>query len=276
MENGETFQPIADFDNRRPEYKTDQEKVLDSIKVKSISEVNTPNFQKVLNENKDFYGFKIFTPDDRFPEHKVYFRQNRNGIAIIQDILKTADNRLLITSNNIVDINSEKVFNVFDLTTMEENRSEYGTANIFYTTDLFKSSEFITGKMGGSIIWNENEIQRKVIDLKFGKGIGGLSSILSLFHEFGHRFQFKNSEDGQSKQPSAKELFKNNLFSKKDDVFLNKAKQLVQGEEKNAWDFSLSVMEKLKSSGLDLARGLDNKKIDAGIKLALSSYNLKN
>lgn len=270
MENGESYQPV---DNLRSEYKDIQKEVVDSIKVKPISEVNVPYFQEVLSENKDFYGLKIYTPDKRLPEHKVYFRQNKNNIAIVQDMLKLKNNGLLITSSNIVDMNSGMVFNVNDLITLERNSSEYGRTSILYTTNLLKSSEFVTGKTGGSITWNENELQRKAIDLKFGKGVGGVGSFLSLFHEFGHRFQFKNSEDGWNKQLSAKELQKKSLLSKKDDESLIKGKQLIEEEEKNAWDFSLSVMEKLKGLGLDLSRGLDHKQIENGIEFVLSTYD---
>jgi len=277
METGETsFKPIADFDNRRPEYKADQKKVIDSIKVKSVDEIDNILFKKVLEENKNFYGLKIFTPDEKNPENKLYFRQNRNNIAVVQDMITLNDGGLLVLDSRIVDMDSKKVFNVFDLVTIEEKSLEYGRTGILYSTDSSKISTFKNGEKGGFVNWNENELQIKAIDLLFGKGIGGLGNILLLFHEFGHRFQFKNLEESQKIPPSFKEIFKNNHFKKKDSEYLTKGKQLIEEKEINAWDFSLSIMDKLKSLGLDLSRGLDKKQIDKGVRMCLSTYKIKN
>ena len=55
---------------------------------------------------------------------------------------------------------------------------------------------------------------------------------------------------------------------------LTKGKQLIEEEEINAWDFSLSIMDRLKILGLDLSRGFKKKQIDKGIKMCLSSYKI--
>ena len=69
--------PLAEFDYRKPDYKDNQKKVLDSIKVKPISEIYNfnPGFQEIVEKNKDFYGEKTYILDKDHPENKIYFRR---------------------------------------------------------------------------------------------------------------------------------------------------------------------------------------------------------
>lgn len=105
MEIGESIIPIADFDVRKPDFKRDQERVLDSVGVLPVSNERFDEFRDVYSENKDFYGFKIIIPDESKSSRKISFRQNRKGVVVMQKLqtlgyLKLSKDILVVDSKS--------------------------------------------------------------------------------------------------------------------------------------------------------------------------------
>jgi hypothetical protein len=266
---GEGGIPIADFDIRKPDFKQDQERVLSTIKVSPIESPVFDEFRGIFNENKDFYGLKIFTPDESRPNEKVYFRQSRNGVMVFQK-LRGVDNEVFSSDIKIVDKESEKLFSVEPLRYVVGNVKDRTV--ISYKNNSLKHSGYFYDNAGGVVEWNESEFFIKMFDLRFGNGSGVFFSLLNLFHEFGHRYQFEDTPIF-----SEKGLKKNSFgFEKMNDVGkmdLVKRKQFVKETERNAWAFTLSLVMKLKHLGVDVTRGLTGEQVAKGIDFYLSTYD---
>lgn len=261
MENGPQ---LNELNYINPEYKTDQRRVLDAIEVKPLSEIPESNFQKIIEENRNFYGTKVFIPYPDYPENKIFYKRGRNNIALIQNLYFRGGTPLA-ANINIVDLESNMAFSVSNLTTINGDEKKMGVANIYYDNNLFGKSKFNPTESGGMVVWHDNETERKFLNLKLGSGVGDFRSFLELFHECGHRFQFKNTNE--LLRPEWR-IIVENIFKE------NGGKQYVSEIERNAWDFSLAVVEKLKNLGVDLTRGLDQKQMMSGVKAALLTYEL--
>ncbi len=277
MESGESVIPVADFDLRKPDFKKDQEKRLNTISVFSI---DNPLFDKdrdVYDKNKDFYGLKIFTPDKENPNEKIYFRQSSNGIIVLQRLEYYPESKRMFSGDiKIIDKESGNFFSVEPLRYLY--KSGKNRTSIVYENKLFRSSRFVTDETGGVVVWNENETQMKMIDLKFGRGLGAFFNLFALFHEFGHKYQFKMVETEKFiKSPLVESLKKESISLNKKtneiDQKLIYGKQLIKEEERNASAFALSLISKLKHLGLDITRGLTSDQINNGIDLFLLTYD---
>lgn len=235
------------------ENKNNQKDILSLIEAKPIQEVLQPVFQKIVDENMDFHGTKIFS-DEKLPYSKIFLRKDQNNTLLIRELHPFGDSdKKRINNCYIVDLDSKMAFNVSSLATIDGNIGDYGLTTIFYENKLLKYSTFSNHtRLGGNIVWNDNPIQNALVDLKFGKGMGSFMNCLALFHEFGHRYQ---QNKGQ--------------FEEKKD------KTILSESERNAWSFALNIVNKLKTDGLDLIRNLDNKKIKNVVDLGLLSYDRK-
>lgn len=252
----------------KPEFRKDQVDVLDFIKTEKLDRMYEPGFKDILERNKEFHGTKVITPDGNFPNNKVFFRQEKNNIALIQNLYFRGDNSPLAANTKIVDMESGMFFNLSDLLTINGRERDVGVPNVYFSSDLFKTSGFIPTENGGIIRWNDSSLQRKLVDLKFGRGVGGLSSFLQLFHEFGHRFQFTNTDENLR---SAAEIIKSAVKSGSIEES-NQSREYILETERNAWAFGLGVMRKLKDGGVNISRGLNREQILKGVHMALGSY----
>lgn len=264
----------------RNDYKIDQEKVLDQIKVFNISEIKNQKYKKIIEENEDFYGLKVYKEPD-LVDDKIIFRKGKNNVGILQT-MESRKGMSEIYNSIIVDFENKKCFSVDDLTTILGDENRLGVASIFNTNYFLTTSSYSPEKSrslvngdyineGGSVVWNENEAQRKLIDLRFGNGAGNVVSFLSLFHELGHRYQIGFDSEGKKFSTALKivrEVSKNENL----EQFVGD-KEKISESERNAWAFSLMVAKNLKGKGLDIMRGFDTKKVNKIVDLALLSYD---
>lgn len=268
----------------KPEYKSDQEKVLDGIKVFDIGDIENKNYKTIINDNKDFYGFKSYKTDEKFSNDRIIFEKGKNNTGMVLTLNNFNGNNV-VHDCVLLDFEKNKAFELNDLKTIKGSESDLGYASVFYKNNVLMSSFFKPEKaqnsflqpekkikMGGKVVWNDNEVQKKFIDLKFGKGVGNCMSFLSLFHEFGHRYQLNMSDSGE-KFNSEKEL-KNNFRKNENNEKMSDDKQKIKETERNAWAFSFAVTRKLKDGGLDLTRDLEVKKINSAVDLALRTYDI--
>lgn len=277
MEIGESAIPIADFDIRKPDFKKDQERVLDSVRVLPISDERFDEFRNIYTENKDFCGFKIITPDESKSSKKISFRQNREGIVVVQK-LQTLGPLKLSKDILVVDSKSGIFFEVDQLKSL--NKNDKDVTYISYSTEpgMIGVVGFINSEFGGRIIWSESEIELEMYDSEFGEGSGEVFSLLGLFHEFGHRYQFKPSETEEWFHLFADDLKKSSFSFKRKNVEgqekLIKEKQIIKEEERNAWAFALSLTMKLKHLGVDITRGLTSQQVNGWIDDELQGYDV--
>lgn len=274
METGESVIPVADFDIRKPDFKKDQERRLVSVFVSSIESPLFDGYRELYDKNKDFYGLKIFTPNKEHPDEKIYFRQSRNGVAVFQKLRET-EMGTFSGDIKVLDRESKKLFSVESLRYLVDNTKD--RTAIFYKNKMFGSSSFSVDETGGIVTWNESEAQMKLVDMKFGKGSGVFFSLLGLFHEFGHRFQFKPIAPDEEIRPSAKVLKKESRFLDEKSIIgsdrLMMGRQVIKEEERNAWAFALALTSKLKHLGMDITRGLTSEQISKGVDYCLQTYD---
>lgn len=256
----------------KPDFKTGQEGVLEKIKVSSINEAVGPIYQDILDKNKDFYGFKSYKISENHPDDRVIFIKNRNNTGMIQNIFHI-NNTDIIDRCVFMDFNTNKAFKLDDLITTKKGDNEAIKPTIIYKNNILQSSVFFTapGLENGMVIWNDNEIQKKAIDLRFGKGMGNLTSYISLFHELGHSHQLTVGSFGD-KFSSFSDL-KGKMKNGEEEKMVDKKRQLKE-MERNAWAFSFAVARKLRDQGLDLMRGFDTDKVKRIAEIALKSYDI--
>jgi len=260
----------------KPDFKSDQEKIISSVMVLPVSDEKFDEFRNIYDENKGFYGFKIIISDESKSDKKISFRQNKEGIVVMQK-LQSLGPWEISKDIVVVDSNSGFFFEVDQLKSLDKNSKN--TTYITYSTELgmIGMVGFVNSEFGGRIIWSENEMELEICDSEFGEGSCVIFSLIGLFHEFGHRYQFKPTETEKWVHLSANNLEKSSLSFKrksvKDQEKLIKGKQIIKEEERNAWAFALSLVMKLKHLGVNITRGFTSEQVNEWVGYNLQSYD---
>lgn len=160
------------------------------------------------------------------------------------------------------------------------NKNDKDATYINYSSDpgMVGVVGFINNEFGGRIVWSESEIELEMCDLEFGEGSGEVFSLLGLFHEFGHKYQFKPSKTEELFHLFADDLKESSFSFKRKNVEdqekLIKGKQIIKEEERNAWAFALSLTVKLRHLGVDITRGLTSQQVNRWIDGELQGYDV--
>lgn len=257
----------------KSDFKTDQERVLEGIKVSDINKTVGLIYQDIIDKNRDFYGFKSFKISDEYPDDRTIFKKNINNTGMIQTTFHI-NNADIVNRCILMDFSNNKAFSLDDLITRIDSKGEPTKPKVLYRSDILRTSVYLIadGLEPGIVVWNDGEIQKKAIDLRFGKNMGNLMSYLGLFHEIGHMYQLTVNDFGD-KFTSLADI-KIGIKKDKDGKEMVGGRQKIKEIERNAWAFSFAVAKKLKDQGLDLMRGFDVKKVTKAADITLGSYDL--
>lgn len=293
MEGGRDGVPITEFSISVPkpdlDFRQNQERKLNEVQVSSVEDPSFDRFRDFYNQNKDFYGLKIVTPDKTHPEKAIYFKQSRNGIVVLQN-LERHNGTFFFPGFNyepsyavsedivVVDKNSGLFFNVDSLRSMD---GVTGRTEVHYLGNSKKNSSFDTNRKeysldkGGLVTWSDDVTFSGDVEKKFGRDAVIASDLLSLFHEFGHRYQPLRLTAMRDK--ILRELNQGGKsFSDMDaktQQELIEWRQTKKADERNASAFALSLILKLKYLGVDVTRGLPHGSLNRIVEYFLEDYS---
>jgi hypothetical protein len=293
-------------ENANPNYIEYQKDILEGIEAKPADDVLPPELFNAVKTGLQNQGETNVNIDGK----DVYMYKSENDILTVRcshslkDELKelSGESKVLgflarifpetkiIDNYYYVDLVSGKAFDASILWTAPSSSKDPYSPDVgsvaTFDPKIGVFACFRPNKSGGELIINSAKdnpkLEKKLRKEMSEDGIDLLERV-ALFHEAGHKFQFDQSAQGtgrkgslmliaslMEKYPLAEKFYNRKLELMKS---MDEQKAVMVQQERNASAFALSVLHRLKLSGLDLTRDLTHEEVEASVEYGLRTYD---
>lgn len=271
--------------NRNPNTSAEQRALLNNLTVRDVAAL-PPEIQAAYREHAEQSGIYTKHLDNN---GKLQITHLPNGIVDIKHLKKYHRRVLvypayLLTSHYIVDTQSQKTFDVMQLLKMDDKGSKQ-SVDILVVPDMQEADYFAHTKEGDVILLGSHKASQK-----FHPDLARFAQLIAPLHETGHRWQSISLTGDHSLNESllvtrypllyAWTVLKDQLLLWSNPTYKQeRVLQRIQArkhrvwEERNAHAFTLALVRKLRTLGVDITRSMSVNDIIQSEDKMLQTYD---